>query len=97
MTTEIANVIQMINNKVAKLADEGMNEQSAFDAIMKRMEREYPEAFALLINIATTADDYWQDQDGDFFISPRPGDHAAELAEEWGIDYSSALVFCNCD
>lgn len=35
-------------------------------------------------------------QENDFYL-PRPGDHAAELAEEWGIDYSSALVFCNCD
>jgi hypothetical protein len=27
----------------------------------------------------------------------RPGDHAAALAEEWGCNYSDALVYCNCD
>jgi hypothetical protein len=27
----------------------------------------------------------------------RPGDHAAALAEEWGVSYSDALVYCNCD
>lgn len=27
----------------------------------------------------------------------RPGDHAAALAEEWGVSYSEALVHCNCD
>lgn len=35
-------------------------------------------------------------QECEFFLS-RPGDHAAELAEDWGIDYQTALVFCNCD
>ena len=53
---------------------------------------------ALLDRITTAAmDEVWIDQEGDFFLSPRPGDHAAELAEEWGIDYATALVFCNCD
>ena len=45
---------------------------------------------------AAMADDYWIDQDGDIY-TPRPGDHAAELADDWGIDYETALVFCNCD
>ena len=58
-----------------------------------------PEEIRALLDRITTAamDDAWHDQEGDFFISPRPGDHAAQLAEDWGIDYSSALVFCNCD
>ena len=31
------------------------------------------------------------------FYTPQPGAEAAELAEEWEIDYATALVFCNCD
>jgi hypothetical protein len=27
----------------------------------------------------------------------RPGDHAAALAEDWGVSYSDALVYYNCD
>lgn len=45
---------------------------------------------------AAMADSYWIDQEGDLYL-PRPGDHAAQLAEDWGIDYETALVFCNCD
>ena len=58
-----------------------------------------PEDIRALLDRITTAamEDAWQDQEGDFFISPRPGDHAAQLAEEWEIDYETALVFCNCD
>lgn len=51
-----------------------------------------------IINRVTESamDDAWIDQDGDAFIS-MPGAQAAEMAEEMDIDYSYALVLCNCD
>lgn len=51
-----------------------------------------------IINRATESamDDAWIDQDGDVYIQT-PCAQAAEMAEEMEIDYSYALVLCNCD
>jgi len=51
-----------------------------------------------IINRATefAMDDAWIDQEGDVYIQT-PGAQAAEMAEEMDIDYSCALVLCNCD
>jgi len=52
MITEINNVAKMISNKVSNLVAQGMSEPAAFNAVMERLENEYPEVFALLVNIA---------------------------------------------
>ena len=49
MTTEIKAVTKMLSNKVALLVAQGMPESEAFDAVMTRLETEYPEVFAVLI------------------------------------------------
>ena len=49
MTTEIKAVAKMLSNKVALLVAQGMPESEAFDAVMTRLETEYPKVFAVLI------------------------------------------------
>ena len=49
---EMKNTIEMINAKVADLVDQGMPQRDAFNAVVKRLETEYPAVFAFLISSA---------------------------------------------